>query len=56
MILRQHPTAIAFRTASLKRLTNLRYNGCHKVGADLAHTLIAAAQTSVGGHHEPASH
>jgi transposase len=55
-ILRQHPTAIAVRPASLKRLTNLRYDGRHKVGADLAHTLIDAAQTSVGGHHGPATH
>lgn len=50
-ILRKYPTAQAFRGTSVKRLANLRYDGLHFVGLDLAHALVEAAKTSVGHHH-----
>ena len=53
-LLRECPTAAAFARIPPKRLANLRYDGRHKVGADLAQTLVAAARESVGHHHGPA--
>jgi len=50
-ILHDYPTAQAFHGISAKRLAQLRYDGRHKVGAELAHDLIEAAQRSVGRHH-----
>ena len=50
-ILHDYPTAEAFRGISAKRLAQLRYDRRHKVGAELAHQLIDAAQRSVGHHH-----
>ena len=50
-ILRDYPTAAAFRGVSVRRLAALRYDGHHRVGLDLARQLIAAAQRSVGQHH-----
>jgi transposase len=50
-ILHDYPTAQAFRGISTKRLANLRYDGRHKVGPELASQLIDAAQRSVGSHH-----
>lgn len=50
-ILHDYPTAQAFRGVSAKRLANLRYDGRHKVGPELARDLIEAAQRSVGSHH-----
>lgn len=50
-ILHDYPTAAAFRGVSAKRLAALRYDGRHKVGAELAELLIEAAQRSVGHHH-----
>jgi transposase len=50
-ILRDYPTAAAFTGVSLRRLAGLRYDGRHKVGAELARTLIEAAARSVGRHH-----
>jgi transposase len=50
-ILHDYPTAAAFRGVSVNRLAALRYDGRHKVGAELAGSLIAAAQRSVGHHH-----
>lgn len=50
-ILHDYPTAEAFRGGSVKRLAQLRYDGRHKVGAELAGHLIDAAQRSVGRHH-----
>lgn len=50
-ILHDYPTAQAFRGVSAKRLAQLRYDGRHKVGPELAHELIEAAQRSVGSHH-----
>lgn len=53
-ILRDYPTAAAFRGASVRRLARLRYDGRHQVGLDLARTLIDAARLSVGQHHSAA--
>lgn len=50
-ILRDYPTATAFRGVSVRRLAALRYDGRHQVGVDLARTLIDAARRSVGQHH-----
>lgn len=53
-ILRDYPTAAAFRGVSVRRLAALRYDGRHQVGLDLARTLIDTARRSVGQHHTPA--
>jgi transposase len=53
-ILRDYPTAAAFHGISVKRLANLRYDGRHTVGHDLATALVGAAAQSVGRHHAPA--
>lgn len=50
-ILHDYPTAAAFRGVSASPLAALRYDGRHKVGAELAGLLIAAAKHSVGHHH-----
>jgi transposase len=50
-ILAEYPTAQAFQGVSVKRLARLCYDGRHRVGAELAATLIAAAGRSVGRHH-----
>lgn len=50
-ILRDYPTAAAFRGVSVRRLAALRYDGRHHVGLDLARQLIEAARRSVGQHH-----
>ena len=50
-ILHDYPTAQAFHGISAKRLAQLRYDGRHKVGPELARELIEAAQRSVGRHH-----
>lgn len=50
-ILHDYPTAAAFVGISLRRLAGLRYDGRHKVGDDLARSLIDAAARSVGRHH-----
>lgn len=50
-ILREYPTAEAFRRVSKGRLARLRYDGSHKVGDELAHVLVDAANVSVGRHH-----
>lgn len=49
-ILREYPTAMAFRDLRVAVLARLRY-GRHRVGEVLAHALIAAAAASVGQHH-----
>jgi transposase len=54
-ILRDYPTAAAFRGISVRRLAALRYDGRHQVGVDLARTLIDAARRSVGQHHSATS-
>jgi transposase len=53
-ILRDYPTAAAFRGVSVRRLAALRYDGRHQVGLDLARALIDAARRSVGQHHSAA--
>ena len=50
-ILRDYPTAAAFRGVSARRLAAVRYDGRHQVGPNLARTLIDAARRSVGQHH-----
>jgi transposase len=50
-ILHDYPTAAAFEGVSPRRLAGLRYDGRHKVGAELAGALLAAAGRSVGRHH-----
>ena len=50
-ILHDYPTAAAFHGVSVKRLAALRYDKRHKVGLELAQSLIEAAQRSVGRHH-----
>jgi transposase len=50
-ILHEYPTAQAFCGISVKRLANLRYDGRHLVGLDLAQKLVEAAKVSVGHHH-----
>jgi transposase len=50
-LLREYPTAAAFQGVSLRRLAGLRYDGRHKVGDDLATTLLQAAARSIGRHH-----
>ena len=53
-ILRDYPTAAAFRGVSVRRLAALRYDGRHHVGLELARSLIDAARRSVGQHHSAA--
>jgi transposase len=50
-ILAHYPTAVAFRSVSVKKLARLIYSGNRQVGEDLARTLIEAAKQSVGAHH-----
>ncbi len=50
-ILHDYPTAKAFEGVSQKRLAQLRYDGRHKVGPELAKSLLDAAKVSVGHHH-----
>lgn len=50
-ILQEYPTAEAFRGARARKLANLRYDGRHAVGLELATALIEAAGASVGHHH-----
>lgn len=50
-ILREYPTAEAFRRVSKGKLARLCYDGRHKVGDELAHALVDAAKISVGQHH-----
>lgn len=49
-VLREYPTAAAFPTVP-RPLAKLVYDGRHKVGAELAQQLVAAAKVSVGRHH-----
>jgi transposase len=53
-ILREYPTAEAFRKISKGKLSRLCYDRRHKVGDDLAGALLAAAKVSVGRHHASA--
>lgn len=50
-ILHEYPTAAAFVGVSVKHLATVRYDKRHKVGPELAQSLIQAAQQSVGRHH-----
>lgn len=50
-ILKEYPTAEAFVGLRPRALSNLKYDGRHFVGLELATQLIQAAATSVGAHH-----
>ncbi len=50
-VLHEFPTAQAFLGVSIRRLSRLCYDGRHRVGKDLAGSLIEAAKASVGHHH-----
>ncbi len=50
-ILRDYPTAAAFRGVALRRPAGLRYDGRHRVGDELATALLDAATRSVGRRH-----
>jgi transposase len=50
-ILAHYPTAVAFRSVSVKKLVRLIYSRNRQVGEDLARALIEAAKQSVGAHH-----
>lgn len=50
-ILKDYPTAEAFIGIRPKSLSNLKYDGRHFVGLELANKLIEAAKSSVGRHH-----
>jgi transposase len=53
-LLEQCPTAQAFSQARHGEIANLRYDGRHSVGRELAKALTDASRTSVGRHHGPA--
>lgn len=50
-ILKDYPTAEAFLGVRPRTLSNLKYDGRHFVGLELANQLLSAAKTSVGRHH-----
>ena len=50
-VLHDFPTAQAFQGVSVRRLARLCYDGRHRVGEELARSLIEAAKVSVGHHH-----
>lgn len=50
-VLHDFPTAQAFQGVSVRRLARLCYDDRHRVGEELARTLIEAAKVSVGHHH-----
>jgi transposase len=50
-VLHDFPTAQAFEGVSVRRLARLCYDGRHRVGEELARSLIEAAKVSVGHHH-----
>lgn len=50
-ILKDYPTAEAFIGVRPRALSNLKYDGVHFVGLELANQLIEAAKHSVGRHH-----
>jgi len=49
-LLLAHPTGEAFRNANPATLAELKYDGRHPIGLELATALCDAARTSVGGH------
>ena len=53
-LLAAYPTAQAFAKASPRRMAQLRFDGRHFVGLQLAEQLVEAAKRSVGQHHGPA--
>ena len=50
-VLHDFPTAQAFQGVSVRRLARLCHDGRHRVGEELARSLIEAAKASVGHHH-----
>lgn len=53
-ILKDRPTAKAFVGLRPRSLSNLKYDGRHFIGLELANQLIDAAKVSVGHHHAEA--
>ncbi len=53
-ILKKYPTAEAFVGVRPRALSNLKYDGRHFVGLELANQLVQAATISVGRHHTEA--
>jgi transposase len=50
-VLHEFPTAQAFQGVTVRRLARLCYDRRHRVGEELARSLIEAARVSVGHHH-----
>jgi transposase len=50
-LLRQYPTAQAFARIAPARLSKLVYDGRHRVGPELARSLVETARRSVGAQH-----
>jgi len=50
-VLHDFPTAQAFQGVTVRRLARLCYDGRHRLGEELARSLIEAAKVSVGHHH-----
>jgi transposase len=50
-VLHDFPTALAFQGVTVRRLARLCYDGRHRIGEELARSLIEAAKVSVGHHH-----
>jgi transposase len=50
-LLAEYPTAESFAAARPKAISNLKYDGRHFVGLELAKSLVEAAKRSVGRHH-----
>jgi transposase len=50
-ILLRYPTAVSFSRASITKLAQIRYDGSHYVGEQLARALITTAKISVAQHH-----
>lgn len=50
-LLSRYPTAKAFTAAPIRKIANLRYDGHHAVGRELAEAIVDRAKRSVGAHH-----
>lgn len=50
-LLSRYPTAKAFANARVGAIANLRYDGRHTIGRELAEAIVERAKISVGAHH-----
>jgi len=50
-LLKRYPTAQAFAKARVGAVANLKYDGRHLIGRELAEQIIERAKISVGAHH-----